>query len=339
MATKRSGLTLPGALILAALISIGISLTVQSQSVPVGTIGNKNGQVTILGKRVTVFELPISLAAADARYARVAFNNTFTTSHNTFTSPTASPILIKPSSACVADTILFDMQATGAGATNFNVDCEGDVRTHNIATTNGNLTMTNGSITLNNGYVSAGGSSFLNGLTTNAVTVNGAEVITGSLTVPAIIASGSQTNVTGNAGFVFQQTTGPAVSVTNAVADGSGGAALAITNSNAGGHASLDLMTDPGANAAFVSYSTSSSSALWAAGMNYGTDWTIKDQNAGSARLTINKTTGKVAIGTALFYSTLPPVYANNAAAIVGGLVAGDTYRTGANPDPLMIVH
>lgn len=33
------------------------------------------------------------------------------------------------------------------------------------------------------------------------------------------------------------------------------------------------------------------------------------------------------------------PVYANNAAAIAGGLVAGDLYRTGADPDPLMIVH
>lgn len=33
------------------------------------------------------------------------------------------------------------------------------------------------------------------------------------------------------------------------------------------------------------------------------------------------------------------PVYANNAAAIAGGLVAGDFYRTGANPDPVCIVH
>jgi hypothetical protein len=33
------------------------------------------------------------------------------------------------------------------------------------------------------------------------------------------------------------------------------------------------------------------------------------------------------------------PVYANNAAAISGGLSAGDVYRTGADPDPLCIVH
>lgn len=33
------------------------------------------------------------------------------------------------------------------------------------------------------------------------------------------------------------------------------------------------------------------------------------------------------------------PIYANNAAAIAGGLVAGDFYRTGANPDPVCQVH
>ena len=32
-------------------------------------------------------------------------------------------------------------------------------------------------------------------------------------------------------------------------------------------------------------------------------------------------------------------VFANNAAAIAGGLVAGDLYRTGANPDPVCVVH
>ena len=32
-------------------------------------------------------------------------------------------------------------------------------------------------------------------------------------------------------------------------------------------------------------------------------------------------------------------VFANNAAAITGGLVAGDLYRTGADPDLIAIVH
>lgn len=33
------------------------------------------------------------------------------------------------------------------------------------------------------------------------------------------------------------------------------------------------------------------------------------------------------------------PVYANNAAALAGGLAVGEFYRTGANPDPVCIVH
>ena len=37
--------------------------------------------------------------------------------------------------------------------------------------------------------------------------------------------------------------------------------------------------------------------------------------------------------------TTTLPIYANNAAAITGGLAAGDLYRTGADPDPVMIVH
>ena len=35
----------------------------------------------------------------------------------------------------------------------------------------------------------------------------------------------------------------------------------------------------------------------------------------------------------------IPPTYANNAAAITGGLTQGQTYRTGADPDVLCIVH
>ena len=32
-------------------------------------------------------------------------------------------------------------------------------------------------------------------------------------------------------------------------------------------------------------------------------------------------------------------IYANNAAAIAGGLVVGDFYRTGADPDVVCVVH
>ncbi len=37
--------------------------------------------------------------------------------------------------------------------------------------------------------------------------------------------------------------------------------------------------------------------------------------------------------------ASLPPIYANNAAAIAGGLVSGQNYRSGGDPDILYIVH
>jgi hypothetical protein len=52
---------------------------------------------------------------------------------------------------------------------------------------------------------------------------------------------------------------------------------------------------------------------------------------------------GNVGIGTTTPGSALAvvglPVYANNAAAVGGGLAAGDFYRTGADPDPVCVVH
>jgi len=52
---------------------------------------------------------------------------------------------------------------------------------------------------------------------------------------------------------------------------------------------------------------------------------------------------GNVGIGTTAPTSKLQvvglPVYANNAAAVTGGLTAGAFYRTGADPDPVMVVH
>ncbi len=52
---------------------------------------------------------------------------------------------------------------------------------------------------------------------------------------------------------------------------------------------------------------------------------------------------GQVGIGTVTPGSKLAvvglPIYANNAAAITGGLAAGDFYRTNADPDPVCVVH
>lgn len=56
-----------------------------------------------------------------------------------------------------------------------------------------------------------------------------------------------------------------------------------------------------------------------------------------------NYIAGKTGFGTTTPKSTVDivglPVYANNAAAIAGGLVAGSLYRTGADPDPVCVVH
>lgn len=54
-------------------------------------------------------------------------------------------------------------------------------------------------------------------------------------------------------------------------------------------------------------------------------------------------TTGKFCVGSVVPTSPIQvpglPVYANNAAAVAGGLTAGAFYRTGADPDPVCVVH
>jgi hypothetical protein len=62
-----------------------------------------------------------------------------------------------------------------------------------------------------------------------------------------------------------------------------------------------------------------------------------------SVNVTFQSATGRVGIGTTTPTSKLQvvglPVYANNVAAITGGLSVGAFYRTGANPDPVCVVH
>ena len=63
----------------------------------------------------------------------------------------------------------------------------------------------------------------------------------------------------------------------------------------------------------------------------------------GNITLFIDSVNNRVGIGTATPTSKLQvvglPVYANNAAAVAGGLTAGAFYRTGGDPDPVCVVH
>jgi hypothetical protein len=75
---------------------------------------------------------------------------------------------------------------------------------------------------------------------------------------------------------------------------------------------------------------TSHTLSVW----SYGSSW---------AKTLSVKNTGEVGIGTATPTSKLQvvglPIYANNAAALAGGLTAGAFYRTGADPDVVCVVH
>jgi hypothetical protein len=82
-------------------------------------------------------------------------------------------------------------------------------------------------------------------------------------------------------------------------------------------------------------------------GGNVGSDFDLSRYNDVGAwngyALFIQRSNGFVGIGTNVPTSKLQvvglPVYANNAAAVAGGLTAGAFYRTGADPDPVCVVH
>lgn len=61
--------------------------------------------------------------------------------------------------------------------------------------------------------------------------------------------------------------------------------------------------------------------------------FTSPTNSAGLAEQLRITSAGKVKLGT------LPPVFASNALAVAGGLAVGTLYRTGADPDPICIVH
>ena len=74
------------------------------------------------------------------------------------------------------------------------------------------------------------------------------------------------------------------------------------------------------------------------AAISWTNDFTITPTQAGPFGTVSGGLTGLKVTGLQKFV-TLPPTFANNTAAIAGGLTAGEMYRTGADPDVLCIVH
>ncbi len=72
---------------------------------------------------------------------------------------------------------------------------------------------------------------------------------------------------------------------------------------------------------------------LPAASVSVVNDGLIIYNAAGNAEYLVSPTELLNAVGASL------AVYANNAAAITGGLAAGNLYRTGADPDVVCVVH
>lgn len=132
---------------------------------------------------------------------------------------------------------------------------------------------------------------------------------TGSHTVTAAVTSGS-TTVFANAAIRVQAYS-PAV----------GGAALTLGTHLSGG-----------------SYNGTAPITIAMDATDANTVSTIVARDA-SGNFAIGQITAATLIAGVLQLSTLPPVYANNAAAIAGGLTVGDIFRSGADPDVLCITH
>lgn len=100
-----------------------------------GNIEWKSGtNFTMLFDHAITADRTVTFPDVGGTVAFLERNQTFS-GLNTFNASSASPILIKPSSAPAANTKLLDVQATGAGSTLFSVDAEGDLLANALNTT------------------------------------------------------------------------------------------------------------------------------------------------------------------------------------------------------------
>jgi hypothetical protein len=161
--------------------------------------------------------------------------------------------------------------------------------------------------------------------------------------------------------FQIDHTDGSTVNAEFRMRVGSTGAGVpAFYGERSNGTLSAPSATGSGKNMFFIGargYGTTGWSTALTAVITAGAGQTFTDTAQGSyltfattplgatvraERMRID-TTGYVGIGTTTPKSPLHvmnyPVYANNAAALAGGLTAGAHYRTGVDPDPVCVVH
>jgi hypothetical protein len=120
--------------------------------------------------------------------------------------------------------------------------------------------------------------------------------------------------------------------------------ALMLQNgsNNAAATARLGLKVQSGAFGLLVEQVANAAGPAWATGP-YDARLFLSQDNSylhlGGAGGVSKISTAGALLTPKVTFSALPPVYANNAAAIAGGLIAGDIYRTGGDPDTICVVH
>lgn len=117
------------------------------------------------------------------------------------------------------------------------------------------------------------------------------------------------------------------------------------------GSGGIYLSGDGGPDSCYLGYNYYNISSAETAPAAARRSYRIRFMNGGTPGIYFDRRAAAAAAGAFTNYFTIRDngvvnillasvtIYANNAAAVLGGLVAGDIYRTGADPDVMCIVH